>query len=299
VNSSFVYSLLAHFLIGLLLFVSIPSWKSDTPVNESAVLWVDLNKVELSQKTNLPSQKKTVSPAVPKKEQPAAPVKQPIKKTQPSKPAEPVQKHIKQADSVPVVENKTKQKPQPPKIKQKPKTPQKPKKTAPKPVKKEEPDDGLDSLFSSVDQISKSDAMQQAKEKSEMSNVVDSVLDDFAGTSSFDGQEKISVSMIDYISSVVRQNWRLDAGIDGIETMIVVLEVTLSADGRVASVQIIEDVARMQTDSTYKAVAEGVKRAVYICDKLDESPFVQLAQKYPASFRQWQKLKLRFNPTDL
>ena len=163
---------------------------------------------------------------------------------------------------------------------------------------KQQEENDLESLLTSVEKISKSEAMQKAKDKNEMSNMVDGVLDSFADSKNYNAAEKISASYIDSISSAVKEHWNRDAGIEGLETMIVVLEVKLSSDGKVLSVEMIHDKARMEKDKTYRSIADSAKRAVFICDAQDDSVFRQLARKYPASFRQWQNLKLRFNPLE-
>ncbi|MGN1091713.1 MAG: hypothetical protein ACI4RJ_04415 [Alphaproteobacteria bacterium] len=292
-NSSFFYSLLAHFFIGLFLFVSIPSWQEKKEMQESVVLWVDLNKVEISNKTNLPPKKKEVKMSQPKKE-----IKPPVmtpaqKKVAP--PPVPKQKQVKKEDSVPVKEEKIKPE-------QKKQEPVKQKNTSPavskQPETKQQEENDLESLLTSVEKISKSEAMQKAKDKNEMSNMVDGVLDSFADSKNYNAAEKISASYIDSISSAVKEHWNRDAGIEGLETMIVVLEVKLSSAGKVLSVEMIHDKARMEKDKTYRSIADSAKRAVFICDAQDDSVFRQLARKYPASFRQWQNLKLRFNPLE-
>ena len=304
-NSSLFYSLLAHLLIGLCLFVSIPAWEEKKEMNKSAVLWVDLNRVEVSNKTNLPPKKKESKPVVKKKEKQKPPVITPQKKAAPPPPPAPVQKAVKQEDAVPVVEPKAKPevtKKQEVKTKPVPPAPVKPKpqpRPAPKKQAKQEDNDDLESLLTSVEEISKSDAVQKAKEKDEMSDMVDGVLEGFSDAKDYNPEDKITVSEIDYIAAAVRKHWRYDAGIENIEKMFVVLQVVLTPDGSVSSVEITEDRARMQRDKTYAAVAENARRAVWMCDKQqEESPFRKLARQHPASFRDWQKLNLRFSPLD-
>ena len=54
-SSSFWYSLLGHVLIGVLFFISLPSFqKTQTPL-DSAPIFIDLKDIEISNRTNLPA----------------------------------------------------------------------------------------------------------------------------------------------------------------------------------------------------------------------------------------------------
>ena len=310
-NSSLLYSLIAHCLIGLLLFITIPSWKEENKtVNKSAVLWVDLTQVEVGLKTNLPPPKNEAKKTTQAKQETKKEIKRQEKAHEPPKPVEPVQKIIKQEDAVPVVEPKKeeKKKADPKTVKSKPVPVAKPKSVPKKPEKEKTPikkpektekktdDDNLDSLLASVDKIDTSKAMQQAKEQAEMDNMLDGIADSYANTEEYDPNAKLSISQIDFIASAIRQNWSFDKGVKDIETMVVVLEMNLMPNGQLESVDVKSDKARRKTDGAYNAIAESAIRAIQMCDKQENSPFKQLATKYPADFRQWQKITLTFNP---
>ncbi len=286
----FLFSLFVHILIGLLLFVSVPSWQKDPQMNESVPLWIDLKNVEIADKTNLPQKQEKKSAVQQTKKVVAT---QSVRQFEEVKP---VQKIEKIPDSVQAVTQTDKKEKQPVKIKRKPDAPAV--KTAPKVKSKPARDEGdLESLLASVEKMSVSTPSKKAP-KEDVSEMVSGVLDGFKGGSGFGNGDKPTVSQVDFIAATVRKYWNFDAGIDGIENMVVVMEVALNPDGRVAWAK-IQDSARVEQDASFRSVAESAKRAIYICDKLgDESPFRLLAQKYPASYREWQRMRLRFNPLD-
>lgn len=298
-SSSFWYSLLGHILIGLLFFISLPTFqKQQTPL-DSVPVFIDLKNMEITDKTNLPA--KVEKPAEPKtvvKEE-KQPAKIETRKIEPVKEVvEPVQKTEPVKDAVKTVVPEPVKKPVPV-VKPKPKVPVKAPTVKPKPVKaKPKEDDGLDSLLASVEKMSKTNN-PAPKKKDEISDLVAGVLDGVEkGPTHAPIGNKLSVSQIDFIKAKVREKWIFDAGIDGIDKMIVELRVYLSRDGRVSDVEIL-DKKRYDQDASFRSVAESAKRAVNRCDKDgEESPFRMLALRYPERYSDWQQLRLSFSPMD-
>ena len=305
-NSSFWYSLLGHVLIGLLLLVSLPTFQKKQTLLDSAPIFIDLKNIEISDKTNLPpkieSRRKDNLPVVKpviKKEPVKVETKVKEIKPEPEK-IEPVQKAEPVKEAAQVVEKAPEKKPDPlPKIK--PKVPKRPP-VKPKPVPakaKPKEDDELDSLFASVEKMAKTDNTKSKKKKDDVSDLISGVLNGVEkGPTQVPIGEKLTVSEIDFISAEVRKHWNFDAGIEGIETMIVEVRVSLTREGQVEDVVFLNK-KRFDQDASFRSVAESAKRAILMCDRMGtESPFKILALKYPERYSVWKSLVLSFNPLD-
>ena len=110
--------------------------------------------------------------------------------------------------------------------------------------------------------------------------------------------QELSVSEKDMIGIKLRECWNLDAGVRGIQNMLIEIRVFLNKDGAVTDARILNK-ARYDKDTAYRSVAESARRAVYICDKKKEdSPFRIFSKNYEQSYDTWKTLLLRFNPFD-
>lgn len=315
-NLSFIYSLLGHILIGLLLFVSLPSFQKTQTAWDSAPVIVNLKDVEISDVTNLPAKGKNVS-ALPA-EKSVTPVPKPVKSAAKTAPApatkkapevKPVQKTQDIKDAAKAVESVKKETPKP---KAKPKAPAVPKaKNVPIKTKPAQQEEGLDSLLASVEKMASSRPEKSSNTKKstgksganmassdDVSDLVSGVLSGIDGGNGKSFGTKLTISQIDFIASSVRKYWNLGAGVDGIENMVVEIKVSLTRSGKVSDVEFLNK-ARYNQDTAFRSIADSAKRAVYIADNQgDESPFRMLAVKYPERYSDWQKLHLRFNPLD-
>ncbi len=307
------------------------SWATnDFEKTPPAILMVDLSKVELGDKTNLPPEvKKKDSPkpvVPPKKEQP--------KKVEPKKEqSKPVTKTpaVKQEAPAPKAEQvKPIEKPAPKdavKVKEpdKPKTKEKPKKVEPKKetVKKQQPkkeppkktspqkkvtqpkvapkksvsqSSGLQSLLASVDKVRK--PANPAPAASEPENSVESGLEINAGIkggTSGSRMETLTISEKDLIANKIRECWNVNAGVEGAEEMIIEIKVKVNRDGRIQDVRVVN----MKSNPVFRSMADSAVRAIHICDnKGSESPFKMLADKRPEHYSTWKEIHLRMNPVD-
>ena len=110
--------------------------------------------------------------------------------------------------------------------------------------------------------------------------------------------QELSVSEKDLVGIRLRECWNLDAGVRGVQKMLVEIRVFLNKDGTVKDVKILNK-AKYNKDTAFRSVAESARRAVYICDKKkEESPFKMFAKNYKDSYDTWKTLLLRFNPYD-
>ncbi|MBO5997065.1 MAG: hypothetical protein J6P93_00865 [Alphaproteobacteria bacterium] len=301
-NSSFWYSLLGHILIGALFLVSLPAIQKQQSSVDSVPIFIELKNVEISNKTNLPVKAKTEK--APERATPKpAPKKEPTKiETQAKKvetpKIEPVQKAEPLKDAAKVVEPPAPKKPEPtPKAKPKVQKAVQPPK--PKPARKVKEDDGMDSLFASVEKMSKTAENKKKEPKNEVSDLISGVLSGAEkGPTQVPIGERLTVSQTDFIKSKVREKWNFDAGIEGINSMVVEMRVFLARDGSVQDVEILNQ-KRYSQDAGFRSVAESARRAIYRCDKDgNESPFRMLAFKYPNRYSDWQQLLLSFSPLD-
>ena len=100
----------------------------------------------------------------------------------------------------------------------------------------------------------------------------------------------LTFSEVDGLRSQISRCWTLPAGIDGnkIEGMVVKLRIQVRPDRTVQRVSIV-DRSRMDSDPTYRTVAESARRAVDRCGKLNLPE-----DKYTL----WRDINMSFRPED-
>ncbi|MDO5386763.1 MAG: hypothetical protein Q4F75_05775 [Pseudomonadota bacterium] len=310
-KKSLYKSLALHLLVFIIFMIDLPLfWHRDDPFRQVPII-VDLNKVKISEMTNLPPKAKrgkeakaasTIKrkiednytqdklkekPAEEKKpeakpdkkqevqaadEKPEEPKDDYLVAPQPKKPKAPVKK--KQEKFVPV------QKPKP-KPKQQPK---------PKADKTPELANPLKSLLASVDALEKNlgETSQEAviEEDARVNNM------GVEGGTQGSYFSELSISEIDAIAGRLRACWNLDPGAMGAQNMIVEIRAYLRQDGSVDQVDIL-DQSRYNSDTHFRSVADSARRAVYIC-----APYKIFAEKYADNYDMWKTMLLRFNPLD-
>jgi len=281
-KGAFISSAVLHGVILTLMTMEF-SFAHYDKVPPPAILMVDLTKVQIADKTNLPPR---VKPVQKKKNEPKTPPKPvPAKQVAPSPPDPPKPKPIPEPPApkaVPVVE---KSKPE-----TKPKPDVKPKKPEPKTPPQKKSGADLKSLLASVEKVRQNAPVSTAPEPEEMH-----VSDGIEGGSDGSLSQILTISERDLIASQLSKNWNVDAGKEGIEDMIVEIRVLVNKDGSVREVKILNP----PSDPVRRSVAESAKRAVLICDrKGDESPFKILAEKYADHYGDWKSMILRFSPVD-
>ena len=291
---AFLMSLALHGVILTLMLVNF-NFAREYSKPPSVILHVDLNKVQISNKTNLPqkSVKKQKAPVQKKKEEPK---KQEPKKKEPAVQPKPKQKPKAEPkkpqpkpqpkpttpvkDAVPV--QKKKEEPKKEAIKEEPKKTQ----TQPK---KEEKDYDLKSLLSSVEKVRKEPVKQPQSIQKDLS--VDT------GNTGLEGRldQVLSISEKDFISSKLRECWNIDGGAQNLDEIVVEIKAFINKDGSVRDVKILNK----QNYPAFSSVSESAKRAVYICaGKGTESPFHILSQKYADHYGDWKEIYLRFSPLE-
>ena len=105
--------------------------------------------------------------------------------------------------------------------------------------------------------------------------------------------EKLSISEIDAIKRQVERCWLVPAAIGAkdVENMVVKIKMKLNPDGRLREVRIV-DRFRLETNATYKAVAESALRAV-------RNPRCSKFNLPLAKYEIWKDIELRFNPGEM
>lgn len=259
----------------------------------SVILHIDLNKVQISDKTNLPQKvvpiKKEAPKPVPKskenpKEMPVAVQPKPLPKPQPKPQPKPTPKPAPEPKPVEPVKNSVPLKEEP--IQQP--TPKTEPKTQPKIEPKVEEDD-LQSLLATVEKV-----RQQPVRQPEM---VQNDLASDTGNTGLEGRldQMLSISEKDFISSKLRECWNINGGMQDLDEILVEVKAYVNKDGTIRDVQILN----RQNYPAFQSVAESAKRAVYICaSKGSDSPFYILSQKYADHYGDWKEIYLRFSPLE-
>ena len=105
--------------------------------------------------------------------------------------------------------------------------------------------------------------------------------------------EKLTISEIDAIKQQIERCWLVPAAIGAkdIEEMVVQIRIKLNPDGRLRESRIM-DRFRLETNATYKAVAESALRAV-------RNPRCSKFNLPLAKYEIWRDIVLQFNPGEM
>lgn len=301
---SYVFSAVLHTVIIAFLLWDWSFTLKEYEKTNVPVIMIDLKKVQIGELTNLPQK---VKKQTPKKQEAKAPSKKTekqkttVKKTAPKPQAKPEpvkpKEQPKPKDSVKAVE--------PPKKQEKPvkkEIKKEPPRAEPKPTPKSEPvkeqpkkkkSDGLKSLLASVEDIKKNARPSTSVQDTPQTG--QEVQEGIEGGTEGSLMQPLTISEKDLIANKLRSCWNVDAGLSGIENMIVEIRAYVNRDGSIRDVKILN----MRSDEAFRSVAESARRAIYICaDLKEESPFKMLADKRGDSYQSWKEIFVRFNPLD-
>ena len=243
----------------------------------SAVMMVDLTKVKISNKTNLPqkavSKKKTPVKTAPKKQE---------KKVESKPTPKPVQKKIEQKPSVKPKETPVKEA-SPVKM---PEVKKEEVKLSPKKQENKVNTD-LQNLLASVEKVRKAPTIKEIHE--EISVETEGIQGGAEGRI----DQLLTISEKDFLASELQKCWNVNAGVERADEIVVEIRAWINKDGTVRDVKIMNHMAI----PSFNTVAESAKRAVYVCNnKGVDSPFRILAEKYAGHYGDWKEISLRFNP---
>lgn len=112
-----------------------------------------------------------------------------------------------------------------------------------------------------------------------------------ARRSSFDPNQKLSVSEMDAIRQQISSCWLVPAGAKNAANLVVEIEVTMNPDRTVRSYQVV-DRSRMQSDPFFRSAAESAMRAL-------KSPNCSPLQLPPEKYDTWKNFTITFDPKDM
>ena len=302
---AYIFSAVLHTVIIAFLLWDFSFSMKDYEKSNVPVIMIDLKKVQIGELTNLPPKVKKQTPPKNKKEAKTETKKEPqkqkttVKKQAPKTETKPEPVKPKEQptpkESVKAVEPPKKQEKQV--KKEEKKTPKAEPKQAPKtePVKeqpKKKKSDGLKSLLASVEDIKKN--ARPSTKVQDVQETGQEVQDGIEGGTEGSLMQPLTISEKDLIANKLRSCWNVDAGLNGIENMIVEVRAYVNKDGSIRDVKILN----MRSDPAFRSVAESARRAIYICENTEDSPFKMLAEKRGDSYQGWKEIFVRFNPLD-
>ena len=276
-KKSLYLSVALHLTVFLLLVAGLPLFATSVPIApEDNILMVDLSQLKLAEVTNVPKKRIETKKKTEEKKKKQKKQKESKPLTVKSKaPNALEQKKQEKAEDVKLEsEGEKKKKPETKKTKQ-----------------NKQINDAVKNLLASVEKMKK-----EIKTEEELPPTKDDTHKGIEGGKIGNYIDDLTISEKDALSSKLRSCWNLDAGVKGIEDMIVEIRTSLRSDGSVAGVK-IANTLRYASDSAFRSVAESARRAVFICDNLEEeSPFVMLAKRHPEKYDLWREITLFFNP---
>lgn len=330
-------SVILHIAVILLCIFDIPYFKDNHEFDETPPILVDLENVNISDMTNLPElavRGEEHKPAT-RKEKPiteTATAKQPEPKPVPEIKEEPKpepeptpeikapslvedapkmeeskeeprkeedKKPVEKKKPAPIPQKKPQVKPQKkPEPEKKPTPAEKPKPATPTPSKTTKPKTAnpLESLMNSVDDLQKEigeeDAPAQVRHDEQVNN-----LGIEGGNSKGSYFSELSVSGIDFVKSKIQESWKTIAGGKDDRNIEVVINVKLTKEGVIQSVD-IEDMRRYRSDKYFQALADSAERAIHIAQDV-HNVFGVLARQNGARYNEWKDIRFTFTPLGL
>ena len=282
-SRAFLSSAILHGVVLTLMAFDFSFARFENTPPPPAVLMIDLKKVQIADKTNLP-------PKVQVKPKKETPKKQPPKPTPPpakTKPTKTVHPNPEPAKPLPAAPKKDAAPVVAPKPADKPKEKKAQTKSPPEPKpQKPSADDRLKSLLTSVESVRKNaPTPTPAETETKTENLTAGLEGDLNAI--------LTISERDLIAHQLSQCWNLDAGKKDIENITIEIRAQISKDGSVRDVQILNKAL----NAVHQSVADSARRAVWICNgDPDKSPFKILAEKYADHYADWKSVTLRFNP---
>lgn len=293
-------SVVLHALIGLLVFYGLPDFFAP----EELELAIPVQIVNISDETTQtempepapqapePPKPEPPKPAAPQPTPPPAaeqpkpepPKPQPALEPTPAPEPEPVPEPViapPEPEAIPEPEAEPEQEevkvePPPPAPPKKPEPPQLAE--LPKEDPEPEPEPDITSVLKNVENLKK-----QAEEEAEP----DPEPTPPQATSQAPLGSELSTSERDAIRQQIEQCWFVDIGMEGIEDVVVSLDVQFNPDGSVYRVD-FSNPLQLATDQRYRVLAERARAAVLEC-----SPLRVVS---PRNYDSWKNITFRFNP---
>jgi outer membrane biosynthesis protein TonB len=169
-------------------------------------------------------------------------------------------------------------------------TPSKEKPTATK------PNAALESLFNSVNDMEKEVGDKDAPAQVPFDEPVNN-LGIEGGNKNGSYFSELSISGVDFVKSKIQESWKTIAGGKDDRNIKVLIQVKLSKEGEIISVD-IDDMKRYRSDTYFQALADSAERAVYVAQDVHKV-FKTLATQNSSSYDKWKVLNLTFTPLGL
>lgn len=327
-------SVILHVAVILLCIIDLPYFRKNHEFDDTPPILVDLDNVNISDMTNLPELavrgeehkpatrkekpvEETASPKQPEpkptpeiKEEPEPEPEPEIKapslvedapKMEESKeePSKEDKKPIEKKKPAPIPQKKPQVKPEKkpePEKKPKPNEKTKPETPTSKKPTKAKTANPLESLMNSVDdlekQIGAEDSPAQVRHDEQVNN-----LGIEGGNSKGSYFSELSVSGIDFVKSKIQESWKTVAGGKDDRNIEVVINVKLTKEGVIQSVE-IEDMKRYRSDTYFQALADSAERAIHIAQDV-HNVFSVLARQNGSRYNEWKDIRFIFTPLGL
>lgn len=176
-------------------------------------------------------------------------------------------------------------KPEPKKEEVKKPEPKKEEPKKPEPKKKEEKkkqEDSFESVLKTVEKLSESSKSEPEKTATESKTTEAPI---------YDETKPLSIAELDAVRSQISKCWSIPAGARDGQNMAVRISISLSQDGTVTDVKILDQSRYTSGDATFRAFADSARRAVLQCSPIQNMP----ADKYGS----WKNIELNFDPKEM
>jgi hypothetical protein len=265
-----LYSAALHIAVITVAYFGVPALLS-TPLIEDAPITVDLVSLEEIVKPQIiPKPAKPVSPP------PAALPESP----------EPVAAPAPEPPPPPLVKPKPKSKPKP-KPKAKPKPPVRPAKVAPKPKQKPKKLDSMQALLKDLAKR-KEELARQNKPALKTEATVKPVAPKSYALAVISQQLRIQK-----LAAMVKQQladcWSIPGGVKNVHEIKVGVQIRLNTDGTLRGAPRVVDAARMQSDQSFRVIAESAVRAL-------QNPGCQPLKLPYDQYEIWKDIFFNFDP---
>lgn len=154
----------------------------------------------------------------------------------------------------------------------------------------------LESLMSSVDDLQKQIGTEDAPAQIPYDEPVNNMGIE-GGNSKGSYFSELSVSGIDFVKSKIQESWKTTVGGKDDRNIEVVINVSLTKEGIIQSVQ-IEDMKRYRSDTYFQALADSAERAIYIAQDV-HNVFKVLSTQSSARYNDWKNIRFTFTPLGL
>ena len=284
-RQAWLYSAALHIAVITVAYFGVPALLS-TPLIEDAPITVDLVSLEDIVKPQIiPKPAKPVSPP---------PTKLPPPPAAFPEPPEPVAAPAPEPPPPPLVKPKPKSKPKPkPKAKPKPepkalpKPPVRPAKVAPKPKQKPEKLDSMQALLKDLAKR-KEELVRQNKPAPKTEATVKPVAPKSYVLAAISQQLRIKK-----LAAMVKQQladcWSIPGGVKSVHEIKVGVQIRLNTDGTLRGAPKVVDDARMQSDQSFRVIAESAVRAL-------QNPGCQPLKLPYDQYEIWKDIIFNFDP---